>query len=81
MEHYFDLPVTYNGEELNYKGRLSTFGYIYKFFIVIEGKEFVFEKDDEGMYRVLNETEITGKTDIGLIKAIVAVLDGLAEAP
>ena len=81
MEHYFDLPVKYKSEELNLKGRLSTFGYTYKFYIIVNGHELVFEKDDDGKYRVINETTELHKTvDIELLKAIVSVLDGLVEA-
>lgn len=81
MEHYFEIPVEYKGEEQSFKGRLSTFGYTYKFFIIVNGHELVFEKDDDGKYRGINETNDLNKTvDIELLKAIVFVLDGLVEA-
>ncbi|AYD47373.1 hypothetical protein [Arachidicoccus soli] len=80
MEHYFDLPVSYNGIEHNYKGRLVTFGYVYKFYIVIDGLEYVFEKDDEQQYRVLSENE-QGKKDVdpALIQSIIDTLNVLAK--
>jgi hypothetical protein len=55
MEHFFKLPVLFEGAELNYNTRLVTFGYTYKFYVMIEGRELVFEKDDEGNYRVVSE--------------------------
>lgn len=55
MEHFFTLPVVYEGKELSYNARLVTFGYSYKFYIMIDGKEIVFEKDDEGLYRVVTD--------------------------
>lgn len=81
MEHEFELPVLYKGEELNLAGRLVTLGYIYKFYIMINDEEFVFEKDDDGKYRVLAESITSGKSvDVGLIEAVIVVLDSLSEA-
>ncbi|AYD47284.1 MAG TPA: hypothetical protein VFQ86_05585 [Arachidicoccus soli] len=80
MEHYFDLPVSLNGEEHNFKGRLVTFGYVYKFYIVIEGKEYIFEKDDEQQYRVLSENQKEKKVvDPDLIAAIIDSLNVLSK--
>lgn len=80
MEHFFELPVLYKGAELNLQGRLVTFGYTYKFYIIVNRHELVFEKDDEQHYRVLSES-IPGKTiDHDLIAAIITTLESLAEA-
>lgn len=80
MEHYFELPVAYNREELNFKGRLATFGYVYKFYIVVDGRELVFEKDDEGEYRVLTEKDDKHKpVDAGLLQAIITALGELSK--
>ena len=81
MNHHFELPVKYKGEELNLIGRLTTVGYIYKFYIVIHGEQVVFEKDDDGKYRVLLEGNASGKLiDHELMEAVIAVLDSLSEA-
>jgi len=81
MEHLFEIPVEYKGEELNLNGRVSVLGYVYKIYIVINEEEFVFEKDDDGKYRVLVEGSAVGKSvDKGLIEAVIAVLDGLSES-
>ncbi|SFP79987.1 hypothetical protein [Parafilimonas terrae] len=77
MEHYFELPVTINGEEKYFKGRLATFGYVYKFYIIVDGQELVFEKDDEQQYRVLSEGVKEKGIDPALIQAIVTILDKL----
>lgn len=75
MEHYFNLPVNYNGAERVFKGRLATFGYVYKFYIVVDGRELVFEKDDEQQYRVLAEESVEDKfIDPGILKAIIDIL-------
>ncbi|MBS1631583.1 MAG: hypothetical protein JST10_03315 [Bacteroidetes bacterium] len=78
MEHYFELPVTINGEQKHFKGRLATFGYVYKFYIIVDGQELVFEKDDEQQYRVLSEGNSEEKViEPALIQAIITVLDKL----
>lgn len=75
MEHYFNLPVNYNGAERVLKGRLATFGYMYKFYIVVDGRELVFEKDDQQQYRVLAEESSGNKfVDPGILKAIIDAL-------
>ena len=78
MEHYFELPVTINGEDRSFKGRLATFGYTYKFYIIVDGQELVFEKDDEQQYRVLSEENTQNKAiDPVFLQAIVTALDNL----
>lgn len=77
MEHYFELPVTYKGELLQLKGRLVTFAYSYKFYIVVSGRELVFEKDDEGKYRVVSDGN-TSQIDPHLMEAIVSMLENIA---
>lgn len=76
MEHFFELPVRYKDEELNLKARLVTFGYIYKFHVIVYGKELVFEKDEEQNYRVLSELNSVDNMIIGeaLLHAIIKSL-------
>lgn len=80
MEHYFDLPVLFKEEEISLKGRLVTFGYIYKFYIIVDGKEVVFERDDEGKYRaLLEDLNLNNKdTDKNLLKTIARSLETLS---
>lgn len=81
MEQEFELPVEYRGQELNFAGRIVTVGYVYKLYIMIHDEEFVFERDDDGKYRVLTEGVTYEKpVDRGLLEAVIAVLDGLSEA-
>ena len=80
MEHYFELPATYNGESRNFKGRLATFGYVYKFYIMVDSRELIFEKDDEGQCRVLMGNDDKNKAvDAGLMQAIMAALGKLSK--
>ena len=78
MEHYFELPVEYKGEGLSFKGRLVTFGYVYKFHIVVNGEELIFEKDDEDHYRVVSASQIEISIEKGLLEAIIHALNQLA---
>ena len=55
MEHFFELPVHYNGEDIHLKARLVTLGYVYKYYVIVDGRELVFEKDEEQYYRVISE--------------------------
>jgi len=74
MEHFFSLPVHFNGEELSFQGRLATFGYSFKIFVIVEKTELTFEKDEEGKYRVFQE--VSGKEiSQDLIAAIIHALE------
>jgi hypothetical protein len=61
MEHYFDIPVHHEGQDQLLKGRLVTFGYDYKFYVVVKGEEHVFEKDEKGEFRALSDTMAVDK--------------------
>lgn len=79
MEHYFELPVIYQGKEHTFKGRLATFGYVYKFYIIVGGQELVFEKDEEGQYRVFAAEEKKDQhIDPELIRVIIGTLSKLS---
>lgn len=77
MEHHFELPVIHEGEELKFNGRLVTFGYSYNYNIVVDGKELVFEKDDEGRCRIIDNTGSSDKNlqAASLLQAIIASLE------
>jgi hypothetical protein len=79
MDHCFDLPVIYKGEEQTLKGRLAVFGYVYKFYILAAGQELIFEKDEEGQYRVFSgDSKKDAHIDPALIQAIIATLNELS---
>ncbi|MGJ7032290.1 hypothetical protein [Niabella hirudinis] len=81
MEHFFELPIPYKGEELLLKGRLVTFAYSYKFFVVVNGKELTFERDDEREFRVLvGAREDSSAIDKELVKRIINALDKIQSA-
>lgn len=80
MEQFFELPVTYRGQELLLPGRLVSFAYSYKLYITVEGEEWVFERDDYGEFRVMTEhTSVPHKKiDPELVSAIIEVLEKLS---
>ena len=75
MEHFFELPVNYNGIEQQLKGRLVTFAYEYKYYIQANGRELIFELDDSNNFRVISDKE--KDIDVGWIECIVASLEEL----
>jgi hypothetical protein len=80
MEHFFELPVTYKGKDLLFNGRLVAFAFSYKFYITIDERELVFERDDHGEFRVMKPENMLGEQipiDSGLITEIIAVLEAI----
>ncbi|MXV14529.1 hypothetical protein [Hufsiella ginkgonis] len=81
MEDYFILPVKYNGEILEFEGRLLPQGYVHKIEIIINKIPVLFEPDEERSYRALVSTEhLEGKAaklSYGLLKAIAEKLESL----
>lgn len=80
MEHSFELPVTYKNTELLLPGRLVAFTYSYKFYITVSDIELIFERDDNGAFRVVKQENMPvnyNDIDRGLIAAIIDVLDNL----
>jgi hypothetical protein len=66
MNEPFNLPITYKGEEHEFKARFERWGYTHRFIVLISETTVTFEPDDEGGYRALGE----GQVDIGLLKAL-----------
>lgn len=57
MNDSFDLPVTYKGEELFFPAVLRQFGYTHRFEVCVGDDVVMFERDEEGAYRALMNTE------------------------
>jgi len=78
MEHFFELPINYQDEDRLLKARLVTFAYAYKYFIIIDGKELIVERDDEQTYRVvLSDPNVHLSIDPELIEIIINQLQKL----
>lgn len=78
MEEIVHIPVDYQGDEREFEARVQVWQYGHRWFVMVEGVELVFEKDDAGEYRALTPEGYTGKLpDRGLVQAIAEVLDAL----
>ena len=71
------LPVDYLGATLELPLTIVPLGYTYQLHIEVEGKKLIFEKDDQGEYRVFDTGDAHGTFNKGLVAAIVATLQAL----
>ena len=77
MDDSFEIPVTYNGQEISFTARLLAVGYIHKILVNIYGEEVAFEPDEEGLYRattVSTSSTATAVIDYELLKEIAATI-------
>lgn len=79
MEHFFNLPVTHREEELLLPGRLVTFGYTFKLYIILENEEVIFERDEEMKYKVLNVDDENTTVDRELLITVINTLEELSD--
>jgi hypothetical protein len=79
MEHFFTLPVTYQGMDYEYKARLVTFGYSFKFHVMVDKRELIFERDDEMNLRALDADPGQEPMDPSLLAAIAAALEHITK--
>jgi len=82
MDDYFDLPVSYKGEEMMLKSSLFVTGYTHKFNVEIDGKEYIFEPDEERNYRAVipyDELSNPKDVDVELLKSMAASIESLVK--
>jgi hypothetical protein len=80
MEELLNIPVTYQGKELEFEGRFFAYGYIHRIEVNIYGTLLLFEPDEERNYRAILADGQTGKLpEPGLIGAIAAQLESLTQ--
>lgn len=78
MEHYFEIPISCDGDEQLFRGRLVTFGYDYKFYIIVRGHEIIFEKGELGDFRAIENSESSIKDiSTNFLGAIVTALKSI----
>jgi len=77
MNETIELPVEYLGETIELPLTIVTQGYTYQLHIQIEDKTLIFEKDDEGEYRVLDGSDGPGHVSKNLVSAILNTLKSL----
>lgn len=80
MDDYFEIPVTYKGEERDFKSRLIMSGYTHKFEVDVDGTLVLFEPDDEQNHRALVDEatlQRNPKLDKRLLQAIAEVIESM----
>lgn len=71
MDHQFLLPVMYKGEEMQFEARAQVWAYGRRFFVLVDGQEVIFERDDEGGMRAILAEEGKGRAqDADLLRAV-----------
>ena len=72
MDGSFTLLVNYNGKEYQVESELRIFGYTHKIAINFEGREILFEPDEERNYRAVmpGYDDSKAEIDIGFLQAI-----------
>ncbi|MBW7892603.1 MAG: hypothetical protein H3C48_16575 [Chitinophagaceae bacterium] len=79
MDDSFILTVPYNGKNYELNTKFIRLGFIYQFHIGIEGRTFIFERDEEHGYRVIDTAANGKEIDKSLLKAIVDKLSSLQD--
>ena len=76
MDETFTLVVNYKGKEYQVEGELRIFGYTHKIAINFEGREILFEPDEERNYRAVMPGYDVSRADIdiGMIQVITKEL-------
>ncbi|MXV52073.1 hypothetical protein GS399_13925 [Pedobacter sp. HMF7647] len=81
MNEEFLLPVSFGGREYEFKARLLSYGYVYRFEVFVEGLKVFFEPDEERTYRALVSPEDLhtnrDRVSVELLQAVAACLEGL----
>lgn len=77
MNEPIPFPVEHLGITYEFGLTLVQLGYIYQLHIEVNGQMLIFEKDDEGAYRVISSDGQQKPVDKGLITSIIATLQKL----
>ena len=80
MDDSFEIDIVHNGKELVFEAILISAGYIHRIQVQINGKEVIFEPDEERKYRAIVTEEFVSKLtndDKSMIQAINDSLDSL----
>lgn len=78
MDEQFELPIEYKGQQLMLKASLQVTGYTHKFNVDVNGKNIIFEPDEERNYRAIipyDDINQDINIDKELVKAIAASIE------
>lgn len=82
MEEEFNIPVTFNGAEYNFRARLLQYGYSYRLEIEIEHSLVMFEPDEERNWRALvsyEDIKANKKLNPALLSAIAETIAAITK--
>ena len=72
----YEIPVCYKGSEILVPAQLLVLGYTHKFRVDVDGREILFEPDEERNYRAMLDPSLSdAKIDIEFLKAIAAGIE------
>ena len=71
------LPVEYQDEIIELPLEIVALGYTYQLHVQVQGRALIFEKDDQGEYRVIDLSGSFDQVDKSLITAILKTLQAL----
>jgi len=79
MSDALEIPVTYKGNQFNFKAHSQRVGYVTHIIVDLNGTPITIERDEEGSYRALIAQDIIdhSKIDAGLVEALVDVFTAL----
>jgi hypothetical protein len=84
MQDDFSITVPYKGKDREFNVQVMVTGYTYKFLVLIDETEIIFEKDEEGNYRAMKAQPFEGGTgkkevDVELLKLIQQTIENALE--
>lgn len=77
MNETITLPVEYKGGTIELPLTIVPLGYTYQLHVELTGKKLIFEKDDDGEYRVIDASGSASKEDRELVQAVLQTLQAL----
>ncbi|MCR8560309.1 hypothetical protein KXD93_21835 [Mucilaginibacter sp. BJC16-A38] len=79
MSEPFIVPVVYQGTEHEFKARFERWAYTHRIAVLIGETTFIFEPDEEGGYRAMNDAgQSAGATNVN-VDLLRAVAEKLAK--
>jgi hypothetical protein len=72
MDGPFTITVSYKGKEQDFDVTLKVLGFTHRFYLVIDGTELFFERDDEGAFRAIVPPEQQKKQIDSVLLRLIA---------
>lgn len=76
MENSFIFSFGHDNKTYNLNTKFIRLGFIYQFHISIENNTLIFERDEEGRYRVI-DTQAGSNVDKNFLQAVITNLSNL----